>query len=114
MNRAASKPPINSRPTCTPWPRIHSPNGPSQKPCHRSDTENANKVLVVISSIAPSDPCLQESVDVSVQYRGGVADLVVGAQILHHLVRMQHVGAHLVAPRAAAVTLQRVELCTFF
>ena len=32
-----------------------------------------------------------------------VADLVLGAQVLDHLVRVQHVGAHLVAPRRAGV-----------
>ena len=64
--------------------------------------------------IAPPDSGFEESVDVSVQYCRRIADFVVGAQVLHHLVRVQHVGAHLVPPRAAAVTLQRVQLSTFF
>src|SRR4029079_4358094 len=72
MNRAASKPPISNKATRTPRVRIHSPMEPCQKPFQRSDTENANKVLVVISSVAPPDSCLQEPVDVSVQYRSRV------------------------------------------
>jgi len=32
------------------------------------------------------------------------------AQVLDHLVRVQHVGAHLVSPAGAAVALQRVDL----
>src|SRR5262245_19855640 len=114
MNRAASKPPTSSSAIRTPRSRIHTPMSPRQKPCHRSATENARRVLFVISPVAPPDPRFEEPVDVSVQYRGRIADLVVGAQVLHHLVRVQHVGAHLVPPRAAAVALQRIQLSTFF
>src|SRR3954447_13560901 len=114
MNRAASRPPIRYSAIGTPRRRTHSPRVPAQKPCHRSAKLSASTVLFVISSVAPPDSRFKESVDVSVQYRRRIADFVVGAQVLHHLVRVQHVGAHLIAPRAAAVTLQRIQLSTFF
>ena len=78
------------------------------------DQSIATYVLVVIFPIAPTDSRFQESVDVAVEYRGRIADLVVVAQVLDHLVRVQDVGAHLVAPRTAAVALQRVHLGAFF
>src|ERR1700755_719550 len=114
MNRAASKPPIRYSAIGTPLTRIQSPMLPSQKSCQRSAKLTASTVLFVISSVAPPDPRFEEPVDVSVQYCRWIADLAVGAQVLHHLVRVQHVGPHLIAPRAAAVTLQRVQLSTFF
>src|SRR5258708_27339818 len=114
MNRAASKPPIRYSAIGTPLTRIQSPMLPSQKSCQRSAKLIASTVLFVISSVAPPDPRFEEPVDVSVQYRGRITDLVIGAQVLHHLVGVQHVGAHLVAPRAAAIALQRVQLSTFF
>src|SRR4051812_21778783 len=58
---------------------------------------------------APPDAGLDEAVDVAVEDRGGVAGLLLGPQVLDHLVRVQHVGAHLVAP-AAALSLERVHL----
>src|SRR5215207_4723609 len=58
----------------------------------------------------PADAGLDEAVDIAVEHRLRVANLVVGAQILHHLVRMDHVGAHLIAPRVAAVALEPVHL----
>src|SRR5690606_2702051 len=58
----------------------------------------------------PADTGLDEAVDVAVEDRAGVVDLVVGAQILDHLVRVQHVGAQLVAPGGALVGLERVHL----
>ena len=68
--------------------RIQSPMSPRQKPCQRSAPEsNASTVLFVIFSVAPTDSRLEESVDVAVEYRRGVADLVLGAQVLDHLVR---------------------------
>ena len=73
-----------------------------------------DSVVVVISSITPPDPCFEESVDVPIQYRRRIADLVLGAQILDHLVGVQNVGAHLVAPRAAAVALEGVQLGALF
>src|SRR6476661_6337712 len=102
MNRAASKPPIRYSAIGTPLTRIQSPMLPSQK----SAKLTASTVLFVISSVAPPDPRFEEPVDVSVQYRGRITDLVIGAQVLNHLVGVQHVGAHLVAPRAAAIALQ--------
>src|SRR5262245_53456763 len=110
MNRAASKPPIRYSAIGTPLSSNQTPMLPSQKPCQRSDKLCASRVPFVISSIAPPDSSFEESVDVSVQYCSRIADFEVGAQVLHHLVRVQHVGAHLVPPRAAAVTLQRVQL----
>src|ERR1700760_4363130 len=106
MNRAASRPPIRYSAIGTPLRRIQSPMEPSQKSCHRSAKLIAITVLFVISSVAPPDSRFQEPVDVSVQYRGRITNLVVGAQVLHHLVGVQHVGAHLVTPRAAAIALQ--------
>src|SRR6266576_1078598 len=97
MNRAASKPPIRYSAIGTPLTRIHSPMPPTQKLSQRSATDVASSVLFVISSVAPPDPRFEEPVDVSVQYRSRIADLVVGAQVLNHLVGVQHVGAHLVA-----------------
>src|SRR3546814_10667120 len=40
----------------------------------------------------------EEVVDVAVQHALGVALLHCGAQVLHHLVGLQHVGANLVTP----------------
>src|SRR5579875_196456 len=95
---------------------IQSPNSPRQKSCQRCAIPAARYVslVFVIFSVAPTDTCFQESVDISVQYRGRVADLVVSAQVLHHLVRVQNVRAHLIAPGASAVTFQGVQLSAFF
>src|SRR3954469_10272823 len=95
MNRAASRPPIRYSAIGTPRRRNHSPMLPSQKSCHRSAKLIASTVLFVISSVAPPDSRFEEAVDVSVQYRSRITDLVVGAQVLNHLVGVQHVGAHL-------------------
>src|SRR3954454_13943870 len=70
----------------------------------------AAKSVVVISSVAPPDPRLEEPVDVPIQYRRRTADLVLGAQILDHLVGVKNVGAHLIAPGTPAVALQGVHL----
>src|SRR5919106_820669 len=58
----------------------------------------------------PADARLDEVVDLTVEHRAGVAGLVLGTQVLHHLVGVQHIGPHLVAPGATAVTAQRVHL----
>src|SRR3954454_20255652 len=50
---------------------------------------------------SPADAGLDEGVDVTVQDGGGVAGLLLGPQVLDHLVRVQDVGTHLVAPAAA-------------
>src|SRR5690242_20444227 len=114
MNRAPSRPPIRYSAIGTPRWSIHTPNAPCQKLCHWSAASSASTVLFVISSVAPPDSRFEEPVDFSIQYRGRISDLVVGAQVFHHLVRVQHVGAHLVSPRAAPVALQRIQLSTFF
>src|SRR4051794_38136277 len=57
----------------------------------------------------PPDARLDERVDVAVEHRAGVPGLLLGPQVLHHLVRVQNVGAHLVAP-AAALALERIHL----
>src|ERR1700739_3275487 len=94
---------------------IHSPISPRQKSCQRCVIDVARRVvLVVIFSVAPPDPRFQESVDVSVQNSGRIAHLVLGSQILDHLVRVQYVGAHLVAPGAAALAFQCVQLGALF
>src|SRR4051794_2606962 len=58
---------------------------------------------------APPDAGLDEGVDVAVEDRRRVPRLVLGPQVLDHLVRVQHVGTHLVAP-AAALALEGVHL----
>src|SRR5919202_1694855 len=83
--------------------------------CLRTATARLRCVTVVsaraeLPLLAPTDPGLDEAVDVAVEDRRRVADLVLGAQILDHLVRVQHVRAHLVTPGAGDVTAQRVEL----
>src|SRR5918994_586100 len=57
----------------------------------------------------PADARLDEGVDVTVEDGRGVARLLLRPQVLDHLVRVQDVGAHLVAP-AAALALERVHL----
>src|SRR5688500_1593685 len=57
----------------------------------------------------PADARLDERVDVAVQNGGRVARFLLGPQVLDHLVRVQDVGAHLVAP-AAPLSLERVHL----
>src|SRR3954454_12157630 len=64
----------------------------------------------LLGASPPADARLQEVVDLAVEHRGRVAGLVLGAQVLDHLVRVQDVGAHLVAPARTAVALQRVQL----
>src|SRR4051794_34501565 len=45
----------------------------------------------------------QEAVDIAVEHRGRIAGLDPGAQILDHLIGLQHVGADLVAPADIAL-----------
>src|SRR5271157_4424774 len=109
--RAASTAPISSMTIRRPRVMIQSPMSPRQKSCQRCVIAIARKVLlVVISPVAPPDPRFQEPVDVSVQNGRRIAHLVLGSQILDHLVRVQYIGAHLVTPGAAALTFQRVQL----
>ena len=46
----------------------------------------------------PADAGLEEAVDIAVEDGAGLPDLVLGAEVLDHLVRVQDVGPHLVAP----------------
>src|SRR5450759_892977 len=46
---------------------------------------------------SPHEVLVHEPVEVAVEHALGVADLVAGAQVLHHLVRVQHVAADLAA-----------------
>src|SRR5258705_13499983 len=91
MTRAPSRPPIRYSAIGTPLARIQSPMLPSQKSCQRSAKLIASTVLFVIFPIAPTNSRFEESVDVSVEYRGRVANLVLGAQVLNHLVGVQYV-----------------------
>ena len=59
-------------------------SGP-EAPLLRPDRTPA-RLLVVIFAVTPTDSGLQESVDVSIEDGGGVAHLVVGPQILDHLI----------------------------
>src|ERR1700758_1442511 len=113
--RVASTAAISSMTIRRPRVMIHSPMSPRQKSCQCCAIEAARTVvLVVIFSVAPSDARFQETVEVSIQNGGRIAYLVLGAQILDHLIRVQYVGAHLVAPGAAALTFQRVQLSALF
>src|SRR5687768_14629515 len=56
----------------------------------------------------PADTGVDEAVDIAVEHRVGRGDLVLGPQVLHHLVRMEHVGAHLRTPAVPPVALQGV------
>src|ERR1700739_3939331 len=113
--RVASTAAISNMAIRRPRVIIHSPISPRQKSCQRCAIDVARRVvLVVIFSVAPPDPRFQEPVEVSVQNSGRIAHLVLGSQILDHLVRVQYVGAHLVAPGAAALAFQCVQLGALF
>src|SRR5690606_24149670 len=47
---------------------------------------------------AGSQRRFHEAVEIAIQYGAGVRRLVVGPQILHHLVGLQHIAANLVPP----------------
>src|SRR5437870_2485069 len=55
------------------------------------------------AAAAPADARFDEVVDLAVEDGLRVADLVAGPQVLHHLVRVQDIAAHLVSPAVAAV-----------
>jgi len=59
-----------------------------------------------LSLLAPPDPGLDELVELAVEDRARVARLLLSAQILDHLVGVQDVRAHLVAPRTGGVLLE--------
>lgn len=99
MNREASTAPISSRTIRKPLVMTHSPISPRHRACQRCPGEKAKTMRsVAIRGVAPPDPGFEESVDVAVEHRGRVADFVLGTQVLDHLIRVQHIGAHLVAP----------------
>src|SRR3954471_24337306 len=56
--------------------------------------------------LAPADARVDEAVEVAVEDGARVADLVLRAQVLHHLVRGEHVRADLVAPARSDVAGQ--------
>src|SRR5689334_18644705 len=75
--------------------------------------QSARRSVVVgnrLAGPAPADAGLDEVVDLAVEDAGRVAGLVQRAQVLDHLVRVQDVGAHLVAPRTLDVTPQRIQV----
>ena len=87
--RTASTAAINSMAIRRPRVMIHPPISPRQKSCQRCAVEIARRVvLVVIFSVAPPDSRFQEPVDVSVQNGRRIAHLVLGSQILDHLIRV--------------------------
>ena len=47
--------------------------------------------------MTPTDAGLNERVDIAVEHGLGLRSLIAGAQILDHLVRVEHVAANLVA-----------------
>ena len=53
--------------------------------------EAFRSVLSRFLLLAPADACVDETVDVAVEYRVGVADLEVGPQVLDHLVGVEDV-----------------------
>src|SRR6187402_2781244 len=96
MNRATSTAKMISSAIFRPLVRSHSPIPPRQKSCQRCAKSIARYVvLVVIFPIAPTDSRFQEAVDVAVEYRCRISDLVVVTQVLDHLIRVEYVGAHL-------------------
>src|SRR5271169_1634549 len=115
MKRAASTAPISSRTICSPVVSTHSWTSPPQTSRQGWAVANVKTLLsVVIFPVAPSDSRFQEPIDVPVENGARVSHLVVGAQVLNHLVGVQYIGPHLVAPGAAAVPLQCVKFSAFF
>src|SRR4029079_2397046 len=64
----------------------------------------------LVGAPAPTDAGLEEAVEVAVEDRARVADLVAGAQVLDDLVGVQHVVAHLVAPAGLHIALELLHL----
>src|SRR5688500_17771086 len=56
----------------------------------------------------PPDTRFDEAVDVAVEDSLRIADLVLGAKVFHHLVRLDYIRPHLVAPGIAAVGFEGV------
>src|SRR5689334_12458724 len=76
------------------WGISVSPGGglprgrPPRVPWRSAQRTPAGSVLALGAAL-PADAGLDEPVDVTVEDRRGVADLVLGAQVLDHLVRVQ-------------------------
>src|SRR4029079_14260493 len=70
----------------------------------------ARLLALPLRGAAPADAGLEEAVQVAVEDRRRVADLVLRAQVLDHLVGVQDVGAHLVAPAGLDVAGHRLLL----
>src|SRR4029453_18824848 len=69
-------------------------------------TRTATLAGSVTVASAPSDTGVDEVIDVAVQDSRSVAHFVFRAQVLDHLVRIEHIGAHLVSPRRLDITGQ--------
>src|SRR5687767_5367748 len=74
----------------------------------------AIKSTLCLLGPSPADSSLDEVVDLAIQHGLGVPGLVLGAQVLDHLVRVEHVVAHLVTPRRLYVSAQLVQVGPFF
>jgi len=62
---------------------------------HRPPDE---KLLCVLLGTAPAHAGFDEVIDSSVKHGASVAHFMLSAQVLNHLIGLQHVGAHLVTP----------------
>src|SRR5215212_8224830 len=83
------------RPSKTPnWPPPDGQRG--RPPAWHVRVGGSARVLTL--GPPPAQPALHEVVEVAVEHGGDVPRLDVGAQVLHHLVRLQHVRADLAAP----------------
>src|SRR6478735_2779552 len=76
-------------------PRESNPPGVAGRKWGCGGTDS---VLLAVLADLPADPRLDETDDVAVVDRARVARLVLGAEVLDHLVRVEDVGAHLVTP----------------
>src|SRR6478672_4325926 len=76
-------------------PRESNPPGVAGREWGCGGTDS---VLLAVLADLPADPRLDETVDVAVEDSARVARLVLGAEVLDHLVRVEDVGAHLVTP----------------
>src|SRR6478735_12361904 len=72
--------------------------GKATRPAWRGGGGGTDSVLLAVLADLPADPRLDETVDVAVEDSARVARLVLGAEVLDHLVRVEDVGAHLVTP----------------
>ena len=66
--------------------------------CHVAPRRARRSGRLLALGPPPAQPALHEPVEVAVEHGADVARLHVGAQVLDHLVRLQHVRADLAAP----------------